>query len=52
VAVAVAVEVARCGCRGLLADPRAQQAMTNFMANGGQTPEGEGRLGELAGEIN
>src|SRR5215218_1485591 len=33
---------------GTLADPRTQAAMTNFLARGGQTPEGERRLGELA----
>ena len=35
----------------LLADPRAQSAMTNFLARGGQTHEGESRLGELAAEL-
>ncbi len=35
-----------------LADPTARRAMENFMARGGQTREGELRLGELAGEIN
>ena len=36
----------------LLSDPRAITAMNNFMARGGQTREGELRLGELATEIN
>jgi enoyl-CoA hydratase/carnithine racemase len=36
----------------LLSDPRAVSAMNNFMARGGQTHEGELRLGELATEIN
>lgn len=40
------------GFNRLLADPRAQTAMQNFMARGGQSAEGEKRLGELAGEIN
>lgn len=40
------------GFNKLLADPRAQTAMQNFMERGGQTSEGEKRLGELAGEIN
>lgn len=35
-----------------LSDPRARAAMENFLARGGQTREGELRLGELAGEIN
>jgi len=36
---------------GTLGDPRTQAAMTNFLARGGQTPDGERRLGELAGEL-
>jgi enoyl-CoA hydratase/carnithine racemase len=36
----------------LLSDPRAIIAMNNFMERGGQTREGELRLGELATEIN
>ena len=36
----------------LLSDPQAIAAMNNFMARGGQTREGELRLGELATEIN
>ena len=36
----------------LLSDPRAVTAMNNFMERGGQTREGELRLGELATEIN
>ena len=39
------------GFNKLLADPQAQQAMRHFMARGGQTSEGEKRLGELAGEL-
>lgn len=35
----------------LLGRPRAQTAMRNFMANGGQTVAGETRLGDLAAEI-
>ena len=35
-----------------LSDPRARAAMENFLARGGQTRDGELRLGELAGEIN
>jgi len=35
-----------------IADPLARRAMENFMARGGQTREGELRLGNLAGEIN
>ena len=36
----------------LLSDPRAVTAMNNFMERGGQTREGELRLGKLATEIN
>ena len=36
---------------GTLADPRTQAAMASFLARGGQTPDGERRLGELAGEL-
>lgn len=39
------------GFNRLLADTRARSAMTNFLARGGQTPEGEARLGELAAEL-
>ena len=35
-----------------VADPLARRAMENFMERGGQTREGEMRLGDLAGEIN
>ncbi|MFT3853793.1 MAG: enoyl-CoA hydratase/isomerase family protein [Ilumatobacteraceae bacterium] len=35
-----------------LGEPRACAAMEAFLANGGQTPEGELRLGELAGELS
>lgn len=35
-----------------IADPLARRAMENFMARGGQTREGELRLGDLAGDIN
>jgi hypothetical protein len=35
----------------LLGDPRARTAMENFLARGGQTTEGELRLGELAAEL-
>lgn len=34
-----------------LAQPAAQAAMTAFMENGGQTPQGEARLGALVGEL-
>jgi enoyl-CoA hydratase/carnithine racemase len=34
-----------------LGDPATRTAMERFFALGGQTPEGEARLGELAGEI-
>lgn len=40
------------GFNRLLGDPRAQDAMKNFLARGGQTRDGELRLGELANEIN
>lgn len=36
----------------LLSDPRARAAMGNFLVRGGQTREGELRLGDLAAEIN
>ena len=35
-----------------LSDPRARAAMDAFLSRGGQTREGELRLGDLAGEIN
>ena len=34
-----------------LRDPEAQTAMTNFMERGGQSVEGEQRLGQLATEL-
>ena len=34
-----------------LAEPSAQSAMRRFLDLGGQTPEGERRLGDLAGEL-
>jgi enoyl-CoA hydratase/carnithine racemase len=34
-----------------LSHDRTQRAMTRFMERGGQTPEGEGRLGELCAEL-
>jgi enoyl-CoA hydratase/carnithine racemase len=34
-----------------LAEPSTRAAMERFFVHGGQTPEGEGRLGELAGEL-
>lgn len=37
---------------GTLAEPRARTAMEHFMQRGGQTPDGESRLGELAGELD
>ena len=40
------------GFNRLLGDPRARQAMENFMTRGGQTLEGERDLGRLAGTIN
>ena len=36
---------------GTLSEPRARAAMDAFMAAGGQTPDAERRLGELAGEL-
>ena len=39
------------GFNRLLGDPRARTAMENFLARGGQTTEGELRLGELAAEL-
>jgi enoyl-CoA hydratase/carnithine racemase len=36
---------------GTLGHPRTRAAMVNFLARGGQTPEGERRLGELAAEL-
>ncbi|NBU17237.1 MAG: enoyl-CoA hydratase/isomerase family protein [Actinobacteria bacterium] len=39
------------GFNRLLGDPRARTAMENFLARGGQTKEGELRLGELAAEL-
>jgi enoyl-CoA hydratase/carnithine racemase len=36
---------------GTLSHPRTQAAMSNFLARGGQTPDGERRLGDLAGEL-
>lgn len=35
-----------------LGGPGTKAAMQGFLAQGGQTPEGEGRLGELAGELH
>lgn len=40
------------GFNRLLGDPRAETAMKNFLARGGQTRDGEMRIGELANEIN
>jgi hypothetical protein len=34
-----------------LGDPTTRAAMESFLARGGQTPEGERRLGALAGEL-
>lgn len=36
---------------GTLSDPTARRAMENFLARGGQTPEGEMRVGDLVGEL-
>jgi enoyl-CoA hydratase/carnithine racemase len=36
----------------VLSDPAGRDAMTRFLERGGQTPEGERRLGDLAGELN
>jgi enoyl-CoA hydratase/carnithine racemase len=36
---------------GTLAEPRARAAMEHFLERGGQTPEGERRLGALAAEL-
>jgi enoyl-CoA hydratase/carnithine racemase len=36
---------------GTLGDPLARRAMERFLSLGGQTPEGERRLGALAGEL-
>lgn len=38
--------------QGTLGGPGTRAAMERFMANGGQTHEGEMRLGELAGELS
>lgn len=38
--------------QGTLGGPGTRDAMERFMANGGQTHDGEMRLGELAGELN
>ncbi len=35
----------------LLSDPQGRAAMAQFLTSGGQTPEGERRLGELAGKL-
>ena len=35
-----------------LTDPASHRAMTAFLARGGQTPDGERRLGTLAGELS
>ncbi len=40
------------GFNRLLSDPRAQTAMRNFLERGGQTRDGELRVGALADEIN
>jgi hypothetical protein len=40
------------GFARLIKDPRAIAAMTNFMSRGGQTRDGELRLGALCDEIN
>ncbi|MEN9628355.1 MAG: hypothetical protein RJA10_1582 [Pseudomonadota bacterium] len=40
------------GFQGLLADPAARDAMQRFLAEGGQTPEGEARLGDLAAALH
>jgi enoyl-CoA hydratase/carnithine racemase len=37
---------------GTLGDPLTQAAMTNFLERGGQTPDGERRLGALAAELS
>jgi enoyl-CoA hydratase/carnithine racemase len=37
---------------GVLSDPEGRVAMERFLALGGQTPEGERRLGDLAGELS
>lgn len=39
------------GFNGTLGDPAAAAAMRRFLELGGQTPDGERRLGDLAGEI-
>lgn len=36
---------------GTLGEPATRAAMQRFLADGGQTPDGERRLGELAGEL-
>lgn len=38
--------------QGTLSGPGTRAAMERFMAQGGQTPEGEGRLGALCGELH
>jgi enoyl-CoA hydratase/carnithine racemase len=37
---------------GVLSDPAGRAAMEKFLSLGGQTPEGERRLGDLAGELS
>ena len=36
---------------GTLAEPSTRAAMQRFLELGGQTPDGERRLGDLAGEL-
>ena len=38
--------------QGTLGQPATQDAMRRFLAQGGQTPAGESRLGDLAGELH
>jgi enoyl-CoA hydratase/carnithine racemase len=40
------------GFQGTLTGPGTQAAMARFLASGGQTPAGEGRLGALCGDLH
>jgi enoyl-CoA hydratase/carnithine racemase len=40
------------GFQGTLTGPGTQAAMARFLASGGQTPDGEGRLGALCGDLH
>ena len=40
------------GFQGSLSGPGTRAAMARFLAGGGQTPDGEGRLGALCGDLH